>query len=254
MAAAFPGSGRLEGRVALITGGDSGIGRAIAALFAREGADVAIAFLEDTPDARATAAAVEAEGRRAVALEGDVADPVVCERAVGLTIEQLGRLDVLVSNAAEQHPASSVEAIELADFDRTMRTNTYGYFLMTRAALPHIGPGGSIINTTSITAYRGSPQLVDVGIQDQWMDVALAADPGRVAQPDGRLAKGCRDRPLGRGGAAGRPGHGQGGSDRDRVTPGAKVLGGDVEPGRLADTRSPRPSPPAGSPRHAPGT
>ena len=157
----FRGSGRLEGKVALITGGDSGIGRAVAVLFAREGADVAIVYLDEGEDAKEAARLVEREGRRCVAIAGDVGRPEFCTKAVETTVSELGRLDVLVNNAAEQHPQKDMADISPEQIDRTFRTNIYGYFFMTQAALPHLRKGASIVNTTSVTAYRGSPDLLD---------------------------------------------------------------------------------------------
>jgi NAD(P)-dependent dehydrogenase (short-subunit alcohol dehydrogenase family) len=157
----FRGSGRLEGKVALITGGDSGIGRAVAVLFAREGADVAIVYLDEGEDAKEAARLVEREGRRCVAIAGDVGRPEFCAKAVQTTVSDLGRLDVLVNNAAEQHPQKDMADISPEQIDRTFRTNIYGYFFMTQAALPHLKKGASIVNTTSVTAYRGSPDLLD---------------------------------------------------------------------------------------------
>ena len=157
----FRGSGRLEGKVALITGGDSGIGRAVAVLFAREGADVAIVYLDEGEDAKEAARLVEREGRRCVAIAGDVGRPEFCAKAVETTVSELGRLDVLVNNAAEQHPQKDMADISPEQIDRTFRTNIYGYFFMTQAALPHLKKGASIVNTTSVTAYRGSPDLLD---------------------------------------------------------------------------------------------
>ncbi len=160
----YKGSGKLEGKVALITGGDSGIGRSVAVLFAREGADVTIVYLNEHSDAQETVRLVEEEGRRCVALAGDignVGEEDFCRTAVDETISKLGRLDILVNNAAEQHPQESILDISPQQLERTFRTNIYGMFFMTQAALPHLGEGSSIINTTSVTAYRGSPQLLD---------------------------------------------------------------------------------------------
>lgn len=155
------GSGKLEGMVALIAGGDSGIGRAVAVLFAREGADVSVIYLEEHEDAQETVQAVEGEGRRGLAIAGDVTDPAFCRSAVERTVERLGRLDVLVNNAAFQEHGDAIEAISEEQFDHTVKTNLYGYFHMVKAALPHLGERGSIINTGSITGIRGSRQLVD---------------------------------------------------------------------------------------------
>ncbi len=155
------GSGKLDGRVALITGGDSGIGRAVAILFAREGADVAIAYYDEHGDAEETRRLVEREGRRCVTLAGDVGRSAFCEEAVRKTIEAFGKLDILVNNAAEQHPVEKFEQISDEQLERTFRTNIFGYFYMARAAMPHLKEGAAIINTTSVTAYRGNPQLID---------------------------------------------------------------------------------------------
>ena len=157
----FPGSGRLKGKVAVISGGDSGIGRACAVLFAREGAKVAIIYLEEDNDAEDTAEMVEAEGSEALLLRGDIGEKTFCEEAITETLARFGRIDVVVNNAAEQHPQEELTEISEMQLDRTFRTNVYGYFFLTQAALPHLDPGSSIINTTSVTAYRGSPQLVD---------------------------------------------------------------------------------------------
>ena len=157
----FAGSGRLEGKVALITGGDSGIGRAVAVLFAREGADVAIVYLEETEDAQETAAAVRDEGQECLAIAGDIGSEEFCQAAVRQTIERFGRLDVLVNNAAEQHEQELITEISEQQLRRTFQTNVFGYFFMTKAALPHLQKGAAIVNTTSVTAYKGSPQLLD---------------------------------------------------------------------------------------------
>jgi NAD(P)-dependent dehydrogenase (short-subunit alcohol dehydrogenase family) len=156
------GSGKLTGKVALITGGDSGIGRAVAVLFAREGADVAIGHLaEEETDANETVKLVEAEGRRCLTLPGDVGNEPFCQEAVAQTVRELGRLDVLVNNAAEQHTAESITEITAEQLERTFRTNIFGMFFMTKAALPHLGEGSAIVNTTSVTAYQGNPTLLD---------------------------------------------------------------------------------------------
>lgn len=157
----FPGNGRLKDKVAIITGGDSGIGRACAVLFAREGAQVALVYLEETEDATITADAVKAEGREALLLRGDVGDKSFCETVVGKVIEEFGQLDILVNNAAEQHPQEEITDISESQLEKTFRTNIYGYFFLTQAAMPHLKAGASIVNTTSVTAYRGSPELLD---------------------------------------------------------------------------------------------
>jgi NAD(P)-dependent dehydrogenase (short-subunit alcohol dehydrogenase family) len=156
-----PGAGRLAGRVAIVTGGDSGIGRAVCAAFAREGADLGILYLEEHEDARATAAAVEAEGRRAVLVAGDVGDEAHCRAAVATVVGALGRLDVLVNNAAEQHQVDDVTQITEEQLTRTFRTNVFAQFFMVKAALPHLGEGAAIVNTASVTAYQGNPSLLD---------------------------------------------------------------------------------------------
>lgn len=157
----YRGSGKLAGKAALITGGDSGIGRAVAVHFAREGADVSIVYLSEHEDARETQRLVEREGQRCLVISGDVGDPEICAHAVHTHIEQLGRLDVLVNNAAEQHVQSRFEDISLEQLERTFRTNFFAYFALAKAAVAHLGEGGVIINTTSITAYRGSSHLID---------------------------------------------------------------------------------------------
>jgi NAD(P)-dependent dehydrogenase (short-subunit alcohol dehydrogenase family) len=157
----YRGSGKLDGMVALITGADSGIGRAVAVLYAREGADVAIAYLSEKQDAEETRRAVEAEGRRAVLIPGDVTDPEFCREAVETTVSELGRLDILVNNAAFQEHASSLEDISEEQLDRTFKTNIYGYFHMAKAALPHLKEGSAIINSGSVTGIEGSKDLLD---------------------------------------------------------------------------------------------
>jgi NAD(P)-dependent dehydrogenase (short-subunit alcohol dehydrogenase family) len=155
------GAGKLEGRVALITGGDSGIGRAVAVAMAREGADIALVYLEEDEDARETQRLVESEGRRALPVAGDIGSEKFCNEAVALTVKTFGRLDVLVNNAAEQHVVHGLEELTAEQLERTFRTNVFGFFYMTKAALPHLGPGASIINTTSITAFKGHETLLD---------------------------------------------------------------------------------------------
>jgi NAD(P)-dependent dehydrogenase (short-subunit alcohol dehydrogenase family) len=159
---AYRGSGKLEGKVALITGGDSGIGRAVAIHFAREGADVAIIHLvEEQVDANETRKLVEKEGRRCLTMVGDIGAEDIAHTLVDRTVEEFGRLDILVNNAAEQHPQDTIEKITADQLEHTFRTNVYGMFFMTKAALPHLKKGSAIINTTSVTAYRGSPSLLD---------------------------------------------------------------------------------------------
>ena len=157
----YPGSGRLEGKVALITGADSGIGRAVAALFAREGADVAILYLCEHDDAAKTKQIVEREGRRAITIAGDVGEKDFCDRAVAETVEKLGGLDILVNNAAEQHPDKDIRDITEEQLKRTFQTNIFGYFFMVQAARPHLKSGSAIINCTSVTMYQGSKELLD---------------------------------------------------------------------------------------------
>jgi len=157
----FPGAGKLEGQVALISGGDSGIGRAVAVAMAREGADVAIVYLDEHDDAQDTARLVAAEGRRALQIAGDIGSQKFCVNAVAQTVEEFGGLDILVNNAAEQHTVAGLEELSEAQLEQTFRTNVFGFFYMTKAALPHLKRGASIINTTSITAFRGHETLLD---------------------------------------------------------------------------------------------
>ncbi|CAM3296762.1 SDR family oxidoreductase [Polaromonas hydrogenivorans] len=161
MAPGYKGSGKLEGLTALITGGDSGIGRAVAVLFAREGADVAILYLNEHADAEETKRCVEAEGQRCLLMAGDVKDAVLCREAVGKTVKEFGKLDILVNNAAFQEHADSLEDLTEERFDETLRTNLYGYFHMAKAALPHLKRGACIINTGSVTGLEGSAKLLD---------------------------------------------------------------------------------------------
>ena len=157
----YRGSDRLKGKVALITGADSGIGRAVAALFDREGADVAIIYLCEHDDAHKTRQIVEQEGRRAITIAGDIGDKEFCEQAVGQTVDQLGKLDILVNNAGEQHPDKDITDIDEQQLRRTFQTNIFGMFFMTQAARPQLKEGAAIINTTSETTYEGSKLLLD---------------------------------------------------------------------------------------------
>ena len=158
----YQGSGKLNEKVALVTGGDSGIGRAVAVLFAREGADVAFTFLkEEKQDADETKRAIEAEGQQAFPLSGDVRDPKVCRKLVQQTVDKFGKLDILVNNAAFQQHQESLEDVTEEQWDRTFKTNIYAYFYMTKAALPHLEEGSAIVNTGSITGLEGSKQLLD---------------------------------------------------------------------------------------------
>lgn len=159
--AKYKGCGKLQGKAALITGGDSGIGRAVAVAFAKEGADVAIVYLDEHGDAAETKNYIESIGRRCITIAGDIGDENFCQQAVNDTVTQLGRLDILVNNAAEQTPQQGLELITSAQLERTFRTNVFSFFYMTRAALPHFKQGSVIINTTSVTAYKGNEQLID---------------------------------------------------------------------------------------------
>ncbi len=158
----YRGSGKLQGQVALVTGGDSGIGRAVAVLFAREGADIAVVYLpQEQRDADETRQAIEKEGRKCLLISGDVTQPDFCKQAVERTVRELGQLGILVNNAAYQQHQVSLEDISDEQWDHTFKTNIYGYFRMARAALPHLKPGSSIINTGSITGLEGNKQLLD---------------------------------------------------------------------------------------------
>lgn len=157
----FPGVGRLKGKVAMITGGDSGIGRAVAVAMAREGARIAILYLEEHKDAEETVKAVEQENSEAIRIAGDVGDEKFCKEAIEKTVKAFDRLDILVNNAAEQHEVDDPSKIEAAQIERTFRTNIYSFFFMVKHALPHLGAGSSIINTTSVTAFQGHKTLLD---------------------------------------------------------------------------------------------
>lgn len=160
----WKGSGKLQDRAAIITGADSGIGRAVAVLFAREGCDVAVCHLDEDRDAEATKRAVEAEGRKAVVLKGDVADPAFCESAVRTAVEAFGRLDVVVSNAAFQEHVEALEDLSFEHFDRTMKTNLYGCFNLVKAALPQLKPGAAVVVTGSVTGIEGNKDLLDYSL------------------------------------------------------------------------------------------
>ncbi|WP_421384147.1 SDR family oxidoreductase [Bacillus salacetis] len=157
----YKGSGKLDGKVALITGGDSGIGKAVALYFAKEGADIAIAYLEEDQDAQETKDLIEKEGRNCLLFAGDLGSSSYSAEVVQKTVDHFGKLDILVNNAAEQHPQKSLLDITDEQLEKTFRTNVFSFFYLTKAALPHLKSGSSIINTTSVTAYAGNEQLLD---------------------------------------------------------------------------------------------
>ena len=177
----YKGSEKLKDMVAIVTGGDSGIGRSVAVLFAREGADVVVTYLSEDSDAEETRAAVEKEGRRCLAIAGDVSDSAFCRNAVARTLETFGRLDILVNNAAFQQHVDRIEDISDAHFDMTLKTNLYGYFYMARAAAAHLPKGGSIINTGSITGIDGSKQLLDYSMTKGGIHAFTRALSGHLA-------------------------------------------------------------------------
>jgi NAD(P)-dependent dehydrogenase (short-subunit alcohol dehydrogenase family) len=157
----YRAAGKLEGKAALVTGGDSGIGRAVAVAFAKEGADVAVVYLDEHDDAAETRRLVEAESRRCLTIAGDVGDEVFCQQAVEQTVKEFGHLDVLINHAGEQHEQDSITKISADQLERTFRTNVFAMFHLIKAALPHLGAGSAIVNTTSVTAYQGNPTLID---------------------------------------------------------------------------------------------
>lgn len=157
----YTGSGKLKGKTALITGGDSGIGRSVAVHYAREGADVAIVYLDENIDAEETKKLIEAEGRKCLLLRGDVSEKEFCVRAIEQTVKQLGKLNVLVNNAAKQFPQEELDGINEQQLETTFKTNIFPYFYLSQEALKHFNEGDTIINTTSVTAYRGSEHLID---------------------------------------------------------------------------------------------
>lgn len=160
----YLGSGKLKDKVAIVTGGDSGIGRSVAVLYAREGADVVVVYLDEHKDAHITQQAVEREGRRCLLISGDVSDRAFCDQVVAETLSKLGRLDVLVNNAAFQLHVTDFEELSDEQFDRTMKTNLYGYFYLSRAAVKHMKPGSAIINSGSVTGMMGSSHLLDYSL------------------------------------------------------------------------------------------
>ncbi len=177
----YKGSEKLKDMVAIITGGDSGIGRSVAVFFAREGADVAIIYLDEDADAEDTKAAVEAEGRRCVIMAGDVSDSAFCKNAVARTLEAFGKVDILVNNAAFQQHVDKIEDISDDHFDMTLKTNLYGYFYMAREVAPHLPKGGSIINTGSITGIDGAKQLLDYSMTKGGIHAFTRALSGQLA-------------------------------------------------------------------------
>lgn len=159
--ASYIGSGKLAGKTAIITGGDSGIGRAVAIYFAKEGANIVIVYLNEDNDAATTKDLIEKEGQKCLLLPGDIGDEVFCQQVIQETIQTFGKLDILVNNAAEQHVQTSILDITSQQLEKTFRTNIFSMFYLTKAALPYLKKGSSIINTTSITAYKGNPKLID---------------------------------------------------------------------------------------------
>ena len=156
-----PGCGKLKGKVAVITGGDSGIGRAVAVAFAKEGADVAAVYLEEHKDAAETEQMVARHGRKCLLIDGDIGDEKFCQNVVKETVDEFGKIDIVVNNAAEQHPQDSIEKISAKQLERTFRTNIFSMFFLTKAAMKYLKKGAAIINTASVTQYKGSPELLD---------------------------------------------------------------------------------------------
>jgi NAD(P)-dependent dehydrogenase (short-subunit alcohol dehydrogenase family) len=182
----YTGSGKLKGKVAIVTGGDSGIGRAVVLAFAQEGADTAIAFLDEDKDAAETKQMVEDLGGQAIAVSGDIGDKQYCETLIRKVIDEFGRLDILVNNAGEQHPQEDPMNISQEQLERTFRTNIFGMIYMTQAALPHMKKGGAIVNTASVTAYKGHPTLLDYSATKGAI-VAYTRSLSRMLAPDIRV-------------------------------------------------------------------
>lgn len=157
----YVAAGKLKNKKAIITGGDSGIGRAVAVAFAKEGADISIIYLNEHGDAEETKRQVEQEGRKCLLIPGDIGDEAFCKNAVNKTVQELGGLDILINNAAEQHPQQKIEDITKEQLERTFRTNIFGMFFMTKMAMPYLKSGSAIVNTASVTAYKGNPTLID---------------------------------------------------------------------------------------------
>ncbi|WP_102347391.1 SDR family oxidoreductase [Bacillus sp. Marseille-P3661] len=157
----YKGSRKLQEKVAIITGGDSGIGKAVAIYFAKEGAKVVIVYLNEHEDAETTKKEVESEGGECLLLAGDIGNETFCQLIISKAVQQFGKIDIIVNNAAEQHPQTSIENISVEQLEKTFRTNVFSFFYLTKAALPHLNKGSSIINTTSVTAYKGNKQLID---------------------------------------------------------------------------------------------
>jgi NAD(P)-dependent dehydrogenase (short-subunit alcohol dehydrogenase family) len=191
----YIGSGKLQGKVALITGGDSGIGRAVAVLFAREGADIAISYLDEHKDAKDTVYLVQKEGRKCIAFPGDVGNESVCRRIVEETVKHFGKLDILVNNAAEQHALENFEDIAQDQIERTFRTNIFSFFFCTKYALKHLKTGSTIINSTSVTAYRGNPALIDYA-STKGAIVAFTRSLARHLMEDGIRVNGVAPGPI----------------------------------------------------------
>jgi NAD(P)-dependent dehydrogenase (short-subunit alcohol dehydrogenase family) len=189
------GSGKLQDKLAVITGGDSGIGRAVAIAFAKEGADVAILYLSEHGDAEETRRFVEEEGRTCLDIAGDIGTEEHCRRAIDQVIERFGRLDILVNNASEQHPQKSIEDITEEQLVRTFRTNVFSYFFMTKHALKHMKEGGRIINTASVTAYRGSDHLLDYSAT-KGAEVAFTRSLSQALGEKGILVNGVAPGPI----------------------------------------------------------